>query len=87
MLRKIKVNLLVLIVIAIAAGIGCGFFMPEWAARVFLTFNAIFAQFLGFMIPLIILGFVAPAIAHIGRSAGVMLVATVVIAYIFTLST
>lgn len=84
MLRKIKVNLLVLIVIAIAAGIGCGFFMPEWAARVFLTFNAIFAQFLGFMIPLIILGFVAPAIAHIGRSAGVMLVATVVIAYIFT---
>ncbi len=84
MLPKIKANLLLLIVIAIAAGIGCGFFMPDWTARVFLTFNAIFAQFLGFMIPLIILGFVAPAIAHIGRSAGMMLIVTVVIAYIFT---
>ncbi len=84
MLPKIKVNLLLLIVIAIALGIGCGFFMPDWAARIFLTFNDIFAQFLGFMIPLIIVGFVAPAIAHIGRSAGMMLVVTVIVAYVFT---
>ena len=84
MLPKIKVNLLLLIVIAIAFGIGCGFFMPDWAARIFLTFNDIFAQFLGFMIPLIIVGFVAPAIAHIGRAAGLMLVVTVIVAYVFT---
>ncbi len=84
MLPKIKVNLLLLIVIAITLGIGCGFFMPDWAARIFLTFNDIFAQFLGFMIPLIIVGFVAPAIAHIGRSAGMMLVVTVIVAYVFT---
>lgn len=81
---KFKPNLLVLIVLAIALGIGCGFFMPQWGVRLFLTFNAIFAQFLGFMIPLIIVGFVAPAIAQIGRNAGLMLVVTVVLAYLFT---
>lgn len=84
MLRKLRSNLLFLIILAIALGIGCGMFMPQWAARIFVTFNAIFAQFLGFMIPLIIVGFVAPAIAQIGRSAGLMLAVTVLIAYIFT---
>lgn len=84
MLRKLRTNLLFLIVAAIALGIGCGLFMPHWVARIFVTFNAIFAQFLGFMIPLIIVGFVAPAIAQIGRSAGLMLAVTVIVAYIFT---
>lgn len=84
MLRNLRTNLLFLIVAAIALGIGCGLFMPDWVARIFVTFNAIFAQFLGFMIPLIIVGFVAPAIAQIGRSAGLMLAVTVIVAYIFT---
>ncbi|MBD5358841.1 MAG: dicarboxylate/amino acid:cation symporter [Bacteroides sp.] len=79
-----KVNLLVKILIAIALGIGCGYFFPVWLGRVFATFNAIFSQFLGFLIPLIILGFVAPAIADIGNKAGKMLVVTAAIAYLFT---
>ncbi len=77
-------NLLVKILIAIGLGIGCGLFMPEWAGRIFATFNAVFSQFLGFLIPLLILGFVAPAIADVGNKAGKMLVLTVAIAYIFT---
>jgi len=40
---------------------------------------------LGFFIPLIILGFVAPAIADIGTKAGKMLLATAALAYLFTL--
>lgn len=48
------------------------------------TFNSIFSQFLGFMIPMIIVGFVAPAIADIGGRAGKLLVATAAIAYIAT---
>ena len=85
MKRIFKVNLLVRILIAIALGIGCGYFFPEWLGRLFATFNAIFSQFLGFLIPLIILGFVAPAIADIGRNAGKMLVATAAIAYLATI--
>lgn len=79
-----KVNLLVKILIAIGLGIGCGYFFPVWLGRTFATFNAIFSQFLGFIIPLLILAFVAPAIAEIGDKAGKMLVATAVIAYIST---
>ena len=50
-----------------------------------MTFNGIFSEFLGFIIPLIILGLVTPAIADIGKEAGKMLVVTTLIAYGATL--
>ncbi len=77
-------KLLVRIAIAIAAGIGAGFVFPDWGARIFATFNAVFSSLLGFVIPLLIVGFVAPAIADIGKRAGAMLAATVGIAYLMT---
>lgn len=80
-----KIPLLVLIFGAIALGIGAGYIFPVWLVRIFLTFNAIFSQFLGFIIPLLILGLVAPAIIEIGRGAGKMLLFTVAVAYIATL--
>ncbi len=76
-----KVNLLWKILGAIALGIGAGFVLPEWCARVFVTFNSIFSQFLGFLIPLLIIGFVAPAISEVGSKAGKMLLVTVILAY------
>ncbi len=81
---RLKVNLLVKIIIAMGLGILCGQFFPLWLGRLFVTFNALFSQFLGFLIPLIILGFVAPAIADIGKDAGKVLVVTAAIAYLFT---
>lgn len=84
-MKAIRINLLVKILIAMALGIAAGKFFPEWAGRLFMTFNAVFSQFLGFLIPLIILGFVAPAIAEIGKDAGKMLVWTALIAYVATL--
>lgn len=79
-------KLLFRILAAIALGIGAGYVMPLWGARIFLTFNAIFSQFLGFIIPLLILGYVAPAIGEIGSRAGKMLLATAIIAYVMTLA-
>lgn len=76
-----KIGLLTKILIAIALGVGLGMIVPEWIVRLFLTFNGIFSQFLGFAIPLIIIGLVAPAISDIGKGAGKMLLATVLIAY------
>lgn len=84
-IKKNKFGLLPLILLAIAAGIGAGYVMPEWGARLFMTFNSIFSQFLGFCIPLIIVGFVAPAIADIGKNAGRMLLFTAVLAYVATI--
>ena len=79
-----KLGLLPKVLIAIALGIVLGLVMPGWFVRVFLTFNGIFSQLLGFLIPLIILGLVTAAIGDIGKSAGKMLLVTVVIAYLDT---
>lgn len=84
-MKKIKLGLLPKILIAMVVGVGAGYVMPDWGTRTFLTFNGVFSQFLGFTIPLIIVGFVAPAIADIGNKAGKMLVATALIAYFATL--
>ncbi len=77
-------RLLVKILIAIALGIGAGYIFPEWLSQAWATFNGIFSQFLGFLIPLLIVGFVAPAIAELGKSAGKMLAVTALIAYVMT---
>lgn len=82
---KVKLGLLPMIVIAIALGVGAGQVLPLWAVRTFETINGIFSQFLQWCIPLIIVFFVAPAIADIGRGAGKMLVFTALLAYIATL--
>ena len=88
-MKRIKISLLGRIVIAILLGLALGRLMPlllpevasTFVARLFLTFNAIFSQFLGFMIPLIILALVAEAIGSIGNKAGKILLLTVGIAY------
>ena len=76
-----KIGLLGKIAIAIALGIGIGMIAPAWIVRVFVTFNGIFSQFLGFAIPLIILGLVTPAISKLGTSAGKLLIITVLLLY------
>lgn len=83
--KKFRIGLLGRIAIAIVAGIGIGYISPMWWAQLCATFNGVFSQFLGFLIPLIILGFVAPAIADFGSRAGKMLVATALLAYGATL--
>ena len=76
-----KIGLLGRILIAIALGVALGHvFTLPWV-RIFVTFNSIFGQFLGFIIPLIILGLVTPTIADIGKGAGKLLLITVGIAY------
>lgn len=85
MLKIKKPNLLILIILAIIFGIICGWFFNEPFTRIFITFNSFFSNFLSFCIPLIILGFVAPAIADLGKKAGKMLLATVLLAYGVTL--
>lgn len=85
MSRKIKIGLLVKIVIAIVLGIVCGLFFPEWLQRIFATFNGLFSNFLGFFVPLLILGLIVPGIANVGKSAGKLLGITLALAYTFTL--
>lgn len=84
-MKKFKVGLVGRIIIAMILGMALGGVLPEKVTRVFSTFNGLFSQFLGFIIPLLIVGLVAPAIADIGKKAGRMLLATTALAYIATL--
>lgn len=67
-MKKIKLGLLPQIIIAIALGIGAGIVSPALPVRIFVTFNALFSQFLNFIIPLIIVGLVTPAIAVLEKA-------------------
>ncbi|MCD8174095.1 MAG: dicarboxylate/amino acid:cation symporter [Alistipes sp.] len=84
-MNKLKIGLLGRVAIAIAAGILLGLVSPGWLARSAATVAGLFGNFLGFAIPLIILGLVAPGIADIGNGAGRLLGLTVAIAYGSTL--
>lgn len=80
-----KLGLLPRIIIAIIIGILIGSFMSTNVIRALATFNGLFGNFLDFVIPLIILGFVAPGIGDLGNKAGKLLAVTGVIAYTSTI--
>lgn len=81
MKKSFHLGLLPRIIIAIVLGIVFGLFFPKPVVRLFVTFNSIFSNFLQFLIPLIIIGLVTPAISDIGSGAGKLLLITVAIAY------
>jgi len=79
-----KIGLLPKLIIAIIIGVILGKldFIP--LVKGMATFNGIFGNFLGFVIPLIIIGFVAPGIGDLGKGAGKVLGITALIAYFST---
>ncbi|MDO4928165.1 MAG: dicarboxylate/amino acid:cation symporter [Corynebacterium sp.] len=79
--QRIRSSLLFKIIVAIILGIICSFFFPDGLARVFVTFNTLFGNFLGFFIPVLIFALITPAIAGLGRGAGKWLAVTTGIAY------
>lgn len=83
-MKSIKVGLLPRIIIAILLGIAFGNIFPVWLTAVFVTVNGIFSQFLGFIVALIIIALVVPAIVDIGNGAGKLLLVTVIAAYAAT---
>lgn len=78
---KLAGSLLFRIVVAIILGVVFSLFFPEWLARVFITFNGLFSNFLDLFIPVLIFALITPAIAGIGRGAGKWLGLTAGIAY------
>ncbi|EEI83714.1 dicarboxylate/amino acid:cation symporter [Anaerococcus tetradius] len=81
-----KIGLLPRLIIAIVLGIILGLFGPAVIVRILITFNGLFGNFLNFVIPLIIMGFVIPGIADLGSEAGKTLAITAGIAYLSTIT-
>lgn len=79
--KRMSKTLLFWVLVAIIAGAILGQFLPSWAVVPFATFNDIFGKYLNFVVPLIIIGLVTPAIFELGRSGGKWLIVTVMIAY------
>jgi len=80
-MKKLKLSLFVKVLIAIVCGALLGLVMPDVLVRILKTFNVLFAQLLKFIVPLLVLGLVTPAIANVGRGAGKMLLVVILMAY------
>jgi len=80
-----KLGLLPKLILGIVAGIIIGSTGIEILTRLLLTFSGIFGQFLGYIIPLLIIGFIVPGIAELGDKAGKLLGVTAGIAYLSTI--
>ncbi|WP_291255182.1 dicarboxylate/amino acid:cation symporter [Fusobacterium sp.] len=76
-----KLGLLPRLILGLIVGIILGKVGNVPLLRIMVTFNGIFGNFLQFVIPLIILGFVAPGIGDLGKKAGKLLGITTVLAY------
>ena len=87
--KKFHIGLLPRLIIAIVLGVVVGTMAKSAGIPLIIqigaTFNSIFGNFLGFCIPLIIIGFVVSGIAELGDGAGKTLGLTVLIAYASTL--
>ena len=83
---KLELGLFGKIILAIAGGVLLGFVLPDVGVRILKTFNMLFAQALKFIVPLLILGLVTPAIADVGRGAGKLLLAVMLISYFSTVT-
>lgn len=84
-MKRILNSLLFKVFCGIVIGIIIGIFNIEWLNRLLLTFKGLFGNFLGFTIPLIMMGLIMPAISDLGKNSGKLLLITVAIAYAFTL--
>jgi len=84
-----KIGLLPKLIIGIILGIILGLVSRSLnfyvIVRLLSTFSSLFGNFLSFVIPLIIIAFVAPGIADLGKGAGKLLAITTVIAYLSTI--
>jgi Na+/H+-dicarboxylate symporter len=84
-----KIGLLPRLIIALILGILVGYVsgiaQVDFFVRLLATFNGLFGNFLNYVIPLIIIGFVAPGIAELGRGAGRLLGITTLFAYASTI--
>ncbi|WP_280769263.1 dicarboxylate/amino acid:cation symporter [Salipaludibacillus daqingensis] len=78
-------KLILKLVTGILLGVILGLVGFEWMIRALLTFKDVFGQFIGFMIPLIILFFIASGVSKLGNESGKLVGMTVGTAYLSTL--
>ena len=73
------------LIIGIILGLFCKSINTVFPIRILATFSALFGSFLSFVIPLIIIAFIVPGIATLGKKSGKILIGTTILAYVSTI--
>ena len=81
-MKKFFNNTIVLLLIAVILGIVAGFYVEGTALSAIVSLKHVSGQVIFFLVPLIILGFIAPSIAHLRSNASKMLLFAFGIAYL-----
>ena len=81
-MKKIFNNTIVQLLIAVIVGIFTGFYVDGTVLSAIVSLKHVSGQVIFFLVPLIILGFIAPSIAHLRSNASKMLLFAFGIAYL-----
>ena len=81
-MKKFLSNTIVQLLIAVIIGLLAGFVVNDAVLEVVICIKHITGQIIFFLVPLIILGFIAPSIAHLRSNASKMLLFAFGIAYL-----
>jgi Na+/H+-dicarboxylate symporter len=81
-MKKFFNNTIVQLLIAVILGIVAGFYVEGTALSAIVSLKHVTGQVIFFLVPLIILGFIAPSIAHLRSNASKMLLFAFGIAYL-----
>ena len=81
-MKKFFSNTIVQLLIAVAVGIVTGFYVEGSVLSAIVSLKHVSGQVIFFLVPLIILGFIAPSIAHLRSNASKMLLFAFGIAYL-----
>lgn len=81
-MKKLLSNTIIQLLIAVIIGLLAGFVVNETVLEAVICLKHITGQIIFFLVPLIILGFIAPSIAHLRNNASKMLLFAFGIAYI-----
>lgn len=79
---KLKDSLIVKLLLAVVIGVLIGLISSQGVIRVIITIKYVIGQVIFYSIPLVIIGFIAPAIVKMRSNASKMLGITVIIAYL-----
>ncbi len=81
-MKKFFSNTIIQLLIAVAVGIVAGFYVEGSVLSAIVSLKHVSGQVIFFLVPLIILGFIAPSIAHLRSNASKMLLFAFGIAYL-----
>ena len=81
-MKKILTSLPAKLLLGIIVGILLGLVAPEGLMRVIVPVKNILGQIISFVVPLIVIGFIAPSITKLGSNASRMLGVALVLAYV-----